>query len=64
MSLIQLNHAYAFIGGTIVGRFTGIIPSVLISGILLYVADPSLFTVENMHLSKDVVFNMTKGFIR
>jgi len=45
---LQLSHAYAFIGGAFVGRFGGIIPSIIVSGVLLYVADPTTFTTVNM----------------
>ena len=56
--MIQLSHAYAFIGGTFVGRFTGIIPSAIISGMMLYMADSSIFSTENLLETKQIVINM------
>jgi len=35
-------------GGAFVGRFTGIIPSIMISGLFLYLADKTIFDVENI----------------
>ena len=64
MSSVQLNHAYAFIGGAFVGRFTGIIPSVIISGVLLYVADPSVFTIENIMTTKTLMVNVVNGVVK
>lgn len=61
---LQLGHAYAFIGGAFVGRFTGIIPSIIISGVLLYVADPSIYTNHNIMNSKEVVINMVKDLMK
>ncbi len=58
--MVQLEHAYAFMGGAFVGRFTGILPSLVISGILLYVADPSLFTTENVVNIKNITMAMLK----
>ncbi len=58
--MVQLEHAYAFMGGAFVGRFTGILPSLVISGILLYVADPSLFTTENVMNIKNITMAMLK----
>ena len=58
--MVQLEHAYAFMGGSFVGRFTGILPSLVISGILLYVADPSLFTTENVMNIKNITMAMLK----
>lgn len=42
--MIELMHAYIFMGGAFVGRFTGILPSIIIAIILLYMADNTLFT--------------------
>lgn len=58
--LININHAYAFIGGAFVGRFTGIVPSILISGLLLYMVDSSLFTHDNLINIKNITVNLFK----
>ena len=46
--------------GAFFGRFTGTIPTLMISGVLLYVADPSLFTREGFNYVKDNVANYLK----
>jgi len=55
---LQLAHAYAFIGGAIIGRFTGILSSAVISGILLYVADSSIFTIDNIINSRNTILKI------
>lgn len=57
---LELAHAYAFVGGAFVGRFTGIIPSIIISGVLLYVADSSIFTAESISNTKTMVLDLVK----
>jgi|APFre7841882724_1041349.scaffolds.fasta_scaffold309624_2 hypothetical protein len=56
--MLQISHAYAFIGGTFIGRFAGIIPSVILSGIMLYAADHSIFSPENINKSNDLIFEL------
>ncbi len=60
---MELGYFYAFVGGTFVGRFTGIIPSIIISGVLLYAVDSTYFTVEKINSTKDMVFELVKGMI-
>ena len=57
--MFGLNHVYDFIGGTFVGKFLGIIPSVIISGMMMYIVDNTIFTTENIMQLKYTVFNMT-----
>lgn len=54
--MIDPTQVYIFISGALVGKFVGIIPSAIISGVLLYVADPNIFKVDNIKL----VMNMVK----
>jgi hypothetical protein len=56
--MLQISHAYAFIGGTFIGRFAGIIPSVILSGLMLYAADHSIFSPENINKSNDLIFEL------
>jgi hypothetical protein len=60
--MLQLSHAYAFIGGAFVGKFTGIIPSIIISGMMLYIADNTIFSVENITNSKDFVVSLVQKY--
>ena len=58
--LVTLPNVYIFMAGAFFGRFTGTIPTLMISGVLLYVADPSLFTREGFNYVKDNVANYLK----
>ena len=57
---IKLEHAYVFAGGALVGRFVGLIPSVLIFGLLLYVADSNIFTSDNLNSAKNTMLNLIR----
>jgi len=56
-----LEHVYAFAGGVFVGRYLGIIPAIMAIGGMTYMADPSLFTVENFNHGKEVVMELIKN---
>ena len=58
---METGHVCAFIGGTFVGRFTGIIPSIIVSATLLYAVNPTYFTVENINNTKDALLELVKG---
>ncbi len=60
--MIELRYAYAFIGGAFIGRFGGLIPAIIVSGVILYVADPSIFSSETMMNSKEVIIGLVKNF--
>ena len=62
--MVELGHAYAFIGGAVVGRFAGILSSVVVGGVLLYVADSSVFTMENLIHTKEIVVVFVKSFVK
>ena len=59
--MIEIAHAYAFLGGAFVGRFTGIIPSAIISGMMFYMADSSIFSSQNITSSKDIIVGVIKN---
>lgn len=59
---IEMPHVYAFIGGTVVGRFLGIIPSILVGGILVHLADNTIFTVQNVEGWVTKGMNLVHGF--
>ena len=52
---MEISHVYAFIGGTFVGKFAGFIPSVIVSGALLYTADPALFSTHSLSHIRQVI---------
>ena len=56
--IISIRNWYYFMGGAVVGKVTGLIPTVIISGILLYVADPSIFSYNNIIHNKDFIVGM------
>ena len=54
-SVINPTIAYAFISGAFMGKFLGLIPSIVISGVLLYVSDPTIYEIENVKTLVKVV---------
>ena len=56
--MIDVGHVYAFIGGTVVGRFAGIIPSMIVSGALMYTADPTVFSQASITHIKTTIINI------
>ena len=59
--MIELTNAYAFIGGAFVGRFGGIIPAVIVSGVILYVVDPSVYNSSTLMEYKTVLSELVKN---
>ena len=57
MSSLEPTHVYAFVSGTVIGRFTGIIPSIVISGILLHFTNPTIFTYDNINYCKALILD-------
>ena len=51
-------------GGTVVAKVTGLIPTVIISGIILYEADPSIFTYVGMIHNKDLIVGMIRNITK
>ena len=62
--LINIRNWYYFMGGTVVAKVTGLIPTVIISGIILYVADPSIFTYVGMIHNKDFIVGMIRNITK
>ncbi len=56
-----IKNCYYFIGGIIVGKISGIIPIIIISGILLYSNDPTIFSYDNIINSKNVVIELVNN---
>lgn len=61
MSLLKPENAYAFVGGAFVGRYAGFLPTILITGGILYLADPTLFTWDTFQNGKTVVIELVKN---
>ena len=57
---MQITHAYAFIGGAVVSRLVGTLPSLIISGLVIYIVEPSLFSRDNVIYIKDTAMSFIK----
>jgi len=61
---LRLEHVYAFMGGAIVHKLSGLLPTIIVSGAMLYVADPTVFSQRNIEhvktLTMELVKNVTK----
>ena len=55
---MELAHAYAFIGGAVVGKFGGILASSIVGGVLLYVADPTVFNYDTVDKIRCIIMNI------
>jgi hypothetical protein len=42
-----MDSVWIFAGGAFTGRFLGIIPSVVITGVLLYTVNPNFYSFQN-----------------
>lgn len=58
-----MNIVYAFAGGTIVGRFLGIIPSLMGVGMMVYVINPDIYNSTNLSQGYEIVQDLIKNFI-
>ena len=58
--MTHYDYVYIFIGGAFSGKYIGIIPSIVVSGAILYVGNPSLFTYDNLHNVKTVIIDIIK----
>lgn len=63
MSLtIYPSHAYAFLGGMFIGKFTNLFSDVVITGLVLYIVTPEIFTEDRVHQVKNYVYGLFDRF--
>lgn len=61
MSLtIDASHAYSFLAGLYVGKFTNIFSDMVISGLILYIVTPEIFTRDRWENLKCYVWNWVR----
>ena len=46
--IIRPSHAYAFLFGLGVGKFTNLFSDIVISGLVLYIVTPNIYTEERI----------------
>ncbi len=61
MEFINLPISYAFIIGTFTGRFCGIIPSILLSGALLFISDSSIYNHDSIDNIKKIIIYLGRN---
>ena len=59
MSSITINpsHAYVLIGGMVVGKFANLFSGIVISGLVLYIVTPTLYTVDRINRAKNYLWS-------
>ena len=60
--VIHYTHAYAFIGGLYIGKFTNLFSDVVITGLVLYIVTPEIFTEDRIAKAKNMIWNFTNRF--
>ena len=61
---MNMQTIYAFAGGAAVGRFIGIIPSLMGIGIMLFVVNPELYSSANLNQGHQVIRELIKNLIK
>lgn len=54
---IRPRHAYAFLGGLYIGKFTNIFSDVVITALVLYIVTPEIFTEDRLTRTKNWVWS-------
>lgn len=55
--VLEKSHAYVFIGGMCVGSFSNVFSNIVISGLLLYIVTPEIFTEKRIERIKNYTWN-------
>ena len=55
---MQKEVIYGFLAGLHVGRFTGFVSNITITGIVLYFTEPNFYTYENLQNIKETVSSL------
>jgi hypothetical protein len=50
---IHPGHAYAFITGLVLGKFTNLVSDLVITGLVLYIVTPEIFTEDRISRTKN-----------
>ena len=59
---MKVEAIYAFMGGAVTQRTLGMLPTLVISGVLLYTIEPGVFTIENLTAAKETVKTLINSF--
>ena len=51
------NIAYSFLAGLYIGSYTNFFSDLVITGLILYIVKPNLFTTDNLNIIKNYTFN-------
>jgi hypothetical protein len=60
---IYPSHAYALVGGMIIGKFTNLFSDIIITGLVTYIVAPKVFTYERIEQTKNYLLGLT-GFTK
>jgi len=60
--VIHYTHAYAFLGGLFISKFTNIFSDIVISGLVIYIVTPEKYNEKNWNRLKSYYNNLT-GFL-
>ena len=54
---IRPGHAYAFLSALIIGKFTNIAGDIMISGLVLYIVTPEIYTQSRLQQVKNYIWS-------
>ena len=57
---IHYSNAYAFLVGLFLGNLTNFVSDLMIGGLLLYIVNPEIFTIDRVNSCKDYVWAWIK----
>ena len=57
---IHPSQAYALLAGLFIGKFTNLFSDVVITGLVLYIVTPEIFTEDRMERAKNYVYGWFK----
>jgi hypothetical protein len=60
--VIHYTHAYAFLGGLFISKFTNMFSDIVISGLVIYIVTPEKYNENNWNRLKSYYNNLT-GFL-
>ena len=57
---MKVETIYAFVGGAVSHKTLGMLPTLVISGVILYGIEPTYFTSENLIQAKETIISIVK----
>ena len=57
------EYVYAFIGGAVIHRYTGLVGTLAVSGLMLYMVDDNIYSTENINNYKETAISFIKSII-